>query len=177
MNLRHRWLIILAVVLAGAAWLVYRGQQPVVRGTVALDEVVPFGYMLTAFPVLGMLVADWVDLWLAHGLGRYTIELGLQLVVLVVVSNIRLVAWIPLSGHVLLFVYFILRRWLVRLPAQRWALLEAGAAVVLLLLTLYIKLVWWGDVWTVVNAAALAAVLAAGSWLVVGRNAERQVKK
>jgi hypothetical protein len=57
--------IILATTLAGAAWLAHKGPVPVIRITTPLPEMAPFWYMLLAFSVLGMLVADLVDLWRA----------------------------------------------------------------------------------------------------------------
>ena len=57
--------IILATTLAGAAWLAHKGPVPVIRITTPLPEMAPFWYMLLAFPVLGMLVADLFELWRA----------------------------------------------------------------------------------------------------------------
>ena len=55
--------IVLATTLAGAAWLAHKGPVPVIRIMTPLPEMAPFWYMLLAFPVLGMLVADLFELW------------------------------------------------------------------------------------------------------------------
>jgi hypothetical protein len=70
--------ILLATTLAGAAWLAHKGPVPVIRITTPLPERAPFWYMLLAFPVLGMLVADLFDLWRARGISLPTVELGLD---------------------------------------------------------------------------------------------------
>ncbi|HSJ52950.1 MAG TPA: hypothetical protein VLC52_04315, partial [Anaerolineae bacterium] len=91
------------VTLAGALWLYAKGPVPVVRGTTPLEEMAPFWYMVSAFPVLGMLVADLVLLLLRYGLDRRSVELAFQLAVLLLISNARLGIRLPISGHPLLW--------------------------------------------------------------------------
>jgi hypothetical protein len=159
-SLRMRVIILSATTLAGAAWLIYKGPVPIVRGTTPLPEYTPFWYMLSAFPILGILLTDWMALFSFAGLNARAIELGLQIVALVCVSNLRLSFYIPLSGHSLLFAYVILRRAFVRFPAHRGRRIEDLAVVCLYALTAYVKIAWWDDLVTVVNATLLAAGLA-----------------
>ena len=72
----QRAFLILACTLAGAAWLIHTGPMPVIRISTPLPVMAPTWYMLLAFPVLGMLVADLVDLWRWRGLDRVSAELG-----------------------------------------------------------------------------------------------------
>src|SRR5437867_5203047 len=102
--------VVLACTVAGIAWLLHKGPVPVIRIMTPLPEPAPFWYMLAAFPVLGLLVADMVDLVLADGLTLNTLELGCQIVVLILLSNLRLGIRLPISGHALLVSYFIFRR-------------------------------------------------------------------
>jgi hypothetical protein len=101
-----------------------KGPVPVIRITTPLAEMAPFWYMLLAFPVLGMLVADLFDLWRARGLSLPTVELGLQIALIVALSSLRLGVRIPLSGHALLadgriassIAYFFVPCWSHRFP-------------------------------------------------------------
>jgi hypothetical protein len=162
----QRLLLILACTLAGAAWLIYRGPMPVIRITTPLPVMAPTWYMLLAFPVLGMLVADLADLWQLRGLDRVSAELGVLIVLIIALSSLRLGARIPLSGHALLTTYFIARRLLFRalLPRQsRW---EVAAAVGALGAITYPKLLWWNDPVTLLAGITAGALLAGISWLV-----------
>jgi hypothetical protein len=116
-----RWGIILATTALGAVWLRRREPEPIVRLTTPLPETVPFWYMVTAFPALGMLLADLVHLLAEDGLGKRSLELGGQIGVLTAISSLRLTLRLPVSGHSLLFAYVILRRLFVRVPEQRSA--------------------------------------------------------
>lgn len=71
--------LVLACTLAGAAWLIHQGPVPVVRITTPLPEAAPFWYMLLAFPILGLLVADLLDLYKAERFSPSTIELARQI--------------------------------------------------------------------------------------------------
>jgi hypothetical protein len=96
-----RLAIILATTLAGAAWLAHKGPVPVIRITTPLSETAPFWYMLLAFPVLGMLVADLFDLWRVRGLSLPTVELGLQIALIVALSSLRIGVREQVSGDCL----------------------------------------------------------------------------
>ena len=169
---------ILAVTLVGAVWLYWKGPVPVVRGTTPLQETAPFWYMVSAFPILGMLVADLVYLFRHYGFERRSFELASQLAVLLVVSNARLGSRLPISGHILLFAYFILRRLLIRIPAHKLARAESLIATFLFAVTAYVKITWWSDPITVAFAAAMALGLVAISWFVLkGESARFEVEK
>jgi hypothetical protein len=160
--------IILATTGAGALWLIHKGPVPVVRITTPLPEMAPFWYMLLAFPVLGMLVADWVDLARLRGLDLATAELGCQIALIVGLSAVRLDSRIPLSGHALLIAYFLFRRlWLRNVPPPQ-SRLEIWLAAGALGGVAYPKLMWWDDPVTLLVGIGVAGGLAAVSgW--VGR--------
>jgi len=106
-----RAVVVVAVTAAGAAWLAAKGPVKVIIGTREIDEFAPTWYMLAAFPVLGMLLADVLDALLACGLfAKRTVVLGASAALLVVVSNLRLGIRLPISGHVLLMTYFLALR-------------------------------------------------------------------
>jgi hypothetical protein len=159
-NLVFRLGIVSACTLAGGVWLTVQDPLPVIRITTPLAETSPFWYMLLAFPILGLLVADLFDLYRSEGLSRSTVELGAQITLIVVLSSVRLSARLPLSGHSLLVSYFVARRLLLpssprgRSRVELWLGLGVMAAIV------YPKLVWWSDPVTLLAGMALGAALA-----------------
>jgi hypothetical protein len=162
-----RWAIVLMTTALGAAWLYYKGPVPIVRVTTPLQEPVPFWYMLSAFPVLGMLAADLAFLFVSHGLERKTVELGFQVGILVLASNLRLVLRLPISGHSLLFAYFILRRLFIGIPGHSLAKAECLVTMFLYTITSYVKVFWWSDPITVAVGTGIAIGLAAISFCVL----------
>lgn len=156
-----RLAIITACILAGAAWLIHKGPVPVVRITTPLPEMAPFWYMVLAFPVLGMLMADLVDLYRVRGIDRLSVELAVQIALIVTVSNLRLGIRLPISGHALLVAYFIGRRWWLRPYSPRQSAIELVAALAILALIAYLKLIWWDDPVTLCIGLAAGLLLAA----------------
>lgn len=157
------WIVVAAITAIGAVWLVHKGPVPVIRITTPLQEFSPFWYMVSPFPILGMLVAEFVGLLAVHGGRRAAVKLGVAIIAMIVVSGIRLSSCIPLSGHAMLLSYFILRRaFLDGSPialrkAQLWI---AGAMAMVLV---YVKLAWWTDPITLlVGGVAGSALFAAG---------------
>lgn len=140
-----RTAVILACTAAGIAWLVHRGPRPVIRIMTPIDEPAPFWYMLSAFPVLGMLVADAVDIFLADGFTLSLIELSSQIIVLIGLSSLRLGIYLPISGHALLVGYFIFRRLFIPPASPVQNRIELGVAFVVLIIIAYPKLFWWTD--------------------------------
>lgn len=142
--------------IAGIAWLLIKGPTQVVRGTVPLDVKAPFSYMVTAFPFLGILVADALGLW-RLALKWASLVLMLQVGCICFLSVVRLMYRLPISGHVLLVAFFILysvgtRRSLV-------STIETLIAVVALCVLLTTKLIAWSDWQTPTIAMAIAATL------------------
>lgn len=164
---RTRWIIILLVTAVGTLWLYLRGPLPVMRGTIPLPETVPTWYMLAAFPILGMLVADWAALLAATDHRLPALELGIQIALLVALSSLRLKTAVPLSGHSLLFAYFILRRLLVPFPSQITRAPEIALAFILFCLTSYVKLFWWSDLQTLIFGILIGAILSIASYVVL----------
>jgi len=164
---RIRWGVVAFTTALGAAWLLYKGPTPVVRATTPLSETTPFWYMLSAFPVLGMLLADLVFLLAVHGFGCAVIELGLQVVFLVAASSLRLTLRLPISGHILLFAYFLLRRFLVGAPtSNNTARIEVVFALLSYAVASYVKLFRWSDPITWAVGAAAAGAMALVSFIV-----------
>ncbi|MCX6353754.1 MAG: hypothetical protein NTZ78_02475 [Candidatus Aureabacteria bacterium] len=157
------WCIVAVITAIGAVWLLHKGPVPVIRITTPLQENSPYWYILSPFPILGMLVAELTGLLATHERKRAAVELGVAIAVLVVVSCFRLSLCIPLSGHSMLFSYFILRRaFLNGIPialrkAQLWV------AIIMGLILLYLKLVWWTDPITLTAGAMAGALLFAAS--------------
>jgi len=153
--------IVIATTGAGAAWLWVRGPTPVYRGTVAIEVDAPFLYMLAAFPVLGMACADLADLAIPRLRWRPLTVLAAALAATTALSVLRVTWHIPLSGHVLLMVFFLgyrplWRRW--RTTADH---VEFAIGVILLLASVWPKLLWWHDPLTVIVGAVLGLALAA----------------
>ena len=156
-----RLAITVAMTLAGTAWLVHKGPVPVIRITTPLPEMAPFWYMVLAFPVLGMLVADLVDLYRARGIDRLSVELAIQIALIVAVSNLRFGIRLPISGHALLVAYFIGRRWWLRPYPPRQNVGELAVALVIFGLIAYPKLIWWNDPVTLCIGLAAGLLLGA----------------
>lgn len=171
-----RLTIITACTFAGAAWLVHKGPVPVVRITTPLAEMAPFWYMLLAFPVLGMLMADLVDLYRDRGIDRLSIELASQIAVIVAISNLRLGIRIPLSGHALLAAYFIGRRWWLRPYPPPQNQVELAVAVAIFGLIAYPKLIWWNDPVTLCTGLASGLLLAAISQRITASHQRTQLR-
>jgi hypothetical protein len=164
-RLALRLLVIAGCTVVGAAWLIHKGPMPVIRVTTPMPEMAPFWYMLLAFPLLGMLVADLLDL-LARGIGRPAVELAVQIALLVAISSLRLGIRLPISGHALLVSYVIARRLLVLDAPPRRRATELAVAIALLAAIAYPKLFWWDDPITLVAGIAVGALLAGISrWL------------
>jgi hypothetical protein len=158
--------IISITTAAGAIWLSWRGPVFVLRGSVPLVIVTPAWYMLSAFPVLGALLADWVDLLFDSSKRLAALEPGMQLILLVGLSAVRIKSHIPISGHMLLFAYFLLRRCLVRVPRHPLLMVETVIGLAFFLVATYVKLVSWNDPLTWALGIAIGVVLALGSRII-----------
>ncbi len=151
---------VVAVTAAGAAWLHVKGPMPVVRVTTALDETVPFGYMLTAFPVLGMLVGDWAVMVWRRAPWPRIVELTLTTALVVAVGQARLALQLPISGHALLVGYVLARRALLGVGAGWYPRLEYAVVLGILAAITFPKLVWWTDPVTLGVGLGLGGLLA-----------------
>jgi hypothetical protein len=149
-----RAVVVVAVTAAGAAWLAAKGPVKVIIGTREIDEFAPTWYMLAAFPVLGMVLADVLDVALTAGVfAKRTVALGVAAALLVAVSNLRLGIRLPISGHVLLMTYFLASRARacgmglapVARPAVVAARVEGYVVLALFLAVTAIKLLHWKD--------------------------------
>jgi len=131
----------------------------VLRGSIELPQTAPFWYMLTPFPVLGLLVGEVLAAFAGAGARRSATAQAAAIGALVLLSHLRLTLGLPISGHALLLAYFVLRRaW----PqpqgcTRRWVELGLGAA--LLTMTAWVKLAWWRDWLTLGAGVALGAAL------------------
>ena len=159
--------MITLVTLTGAIWLYIKGPTPVIQGSHELPIIVPFWYMISAFPVLGMLLADLFALWMKYRFGLRVVELGIQIILLILLSNLRLSIMIPISGHGLLFSYFILRRLLVRRIPNRILIFENIFGILMFALVAYMKLIKWNDPMTLLLGEAIGVVLALISFFIL----------
>jgi hypothetical protein len=163
-----RFIVIIACTLAGAAWLYQKGPVPVIRITTPLPEPAPFWYMLSAFPILGILIADLIDLYRRHGICRSTLELAVQICLLVGISNLRLGIRLPISGHSLLVSYFLARRFLVGPVTPGPNKVEIALGVCVLIAVSYPKLLWWRDPVTLLVGTIGGLMLAVLSRVITG---------
>lgn len=134
--------IIAAVTVAGGLWLHHTGPHPVIRGMTVTDEYAPLWYMLTALPVLGVLVADVVDA-IRSRVYRESVVLAVATVAIVGLSAGRLSLFLPISGHALVVTFVVVLR--VARRSGPKALLELVVSVGLLAVITYMKLVVWRD--------------------------------
>jgi hypothetical protein len=164
-----RWSLAAVTTLVGAAYLHWKGPVPVVRVFDTLPIDAPLWYMLSAFPVLGLLLADGLAL-LRDGRRRHAVELAVQIAVMVVLSHSRLELRIPISGHALLFAAFLLRRTWYPEPSVPWRRLEQTLGGALLTMVAGVKLLWWRDPTTFAVGLLTAALLCwAGRTVVRGQ--------
>ncbi|MCZ7567374.1 MAG: hypothetical protein M5U01_02085 [Ardenticatenaceae bacterium] len=152
-----RFLAALLSTLAGAVWLRTQGSMPVVRGTMPLDLEVPFVYMLSAFPFLGVLTADVFVLLRSPASRKAAFLLAAQVGVIILLSAARLSYRLPISGHILLLTFFVQRSMSRR--SHTAYTIETGLGLLALAVLIGIKLVAWRDWVTVGWAMAVAIVL------------------
>jgi hypothetical protein len=161
-NTCFRMFIVTTLTSLGAIWLWASKPIPVIRGTEPLSIIVPIWYMLMAFPVLGMLISDFIELVGLRISKLPAVELGLQITFLVLLASTRLTRAIPISGHTMLFTYFILRRITVAKKAGMISIIELSIAILFTLLTIYMKLFIWDDprtlVWGAITGVALGMI-------------------
>jgi hypothetical protein len=141
-NITIRLAIIGAVTVAGSLWLHFTGPLPVVKVTTPTDEFVPFWYMVTAFPVLGMLSADIVDSLRTRDY-RASAVLAMATCSITALSAGRLSLHLPISGHALVIGYVVALRFVRR--SGPLALAELLVSAGFLMVIAYPKLVMWGD--------------------------------
>ncbi len=169
MSLWKRWSIATGATLVGTLYLYWKGPVPVVRVSDTLPIDAPFWYMLSAFPALGLLLADLADL-ARERRWRAVLELAAQILVMVALSHSRLELRIPISGHSLLFTCFMIRRAWLPVPAIPWRRLELALGAALLAMVAAVKLLWWGDPVTLaVGVLAGLGFTWVGRWL-LGRD-------
>lgn len=152
--------VVCGVTFSGVIWLWLVGPIPVVRVTTVTSEIVPFWYSLSAFPVLGFLLADVMGLAISEKrLGLAAEALAMALLV-TIVSQARLSLHLPLSGHALLFGYVLVRRVLVPFPSRLSRTVELVVTAILLAVVGFVKVAWWSDAITPAVGIAVGVVLA-----------------
>jgi hypothetical protein len=157
--------IITIVTLTGAVWLYIKGPIHVIKGSTPLTEMVPFWYMLLAFPILGMLIADFIALLFTFGLRFEPVELFIQISILVLLSSIRLSSAIPISGHSQLLGYFILRRILINFRVTNIYNTEFLISFLILVAVIFMKLWQWSDSSTLIIGIVIGCAQAVVSYL------------
>jgi hypothetical protein len=160
--------IIAAVSICGALWLLCKGPVPVVRGAVSLEIDVPFSYMVSAFPFLGMLIAEAVELLMRQNKRQAGMLIAATLA-LILVSHFRVYAQIPVSGHALLLSYIILRRIVQYHTATAQKKAETAVAAIALLVIAYIKLFSWHDPFTLCVGIVVGAVVWTSEYFITSR--------
>ncbi len=161
MSILVRWCVAAVVTLAGVVFVRVFGPFELVRGWTPTGIMAPDWYMVSAFPVFGLLVADLAQSWRLQRMSRPTVILALQIGAMTVLSGTRLSSRIPLSGHALLFAFFVLERSLAPRPWPPAHAAELALGAVLLVGVVAIKLAWWADPLTLGVGLLLAAVTVA----------------
>ena len=154
-----RFIIVISLTALGALWLYFSKPIPVIRGTEPLSIIVPAWYMLMAFPVLGMLLGDFIELLILKTSKLPALELAFQILLLVYIGNTRLLKAIPVSGHAMLFSYFIIRRLMVGRKSGLIPVIELSIAILFSLITIYMKLFVWDDPMTLAYGAITGITL------------------
>jgi hypothetical protein len=162
--------IVALTTAVGAVWLWHEGPIPVIIVTTPSAEFAPYWYMLSAFPVLGILLADLNELWHIERERRTVFAFASEIALLVLLSNARLAARIPISGHTLVMSYCLLRN---PLPQEIDQLkrYEFGLILLMLLMVCYLKLAWWHDPITLLTGVAAGTLLA-----MIGRMMQNRVQ-
>lgn len=166
-----RLISIAGCTLLGAIWLHVAGPFAVLRITTPLPENAPFWYMISAFPILGMLLADFLESVECRSTSA-SVKLALQIVAIVAISNARLGLRLPISGHLLVVCFFITRRLLNRQTREFYAL-EFLYAMMTLSALCYAKLVWWTDPVTLSFGAILGVGMAVTGIHPMGKTTSR----
>ena len=155
---RAKWSIVIATTASGALWLLLRPPPQIPRVSGAQSELAFFWYMVSAFPILGLLLADSLGLYGSKGVDARVVELAIQLVIIISISSLRIRFRIPISGHMLLFTFFLARTWFARQDLSgRW--IEVAMGLALFLATSYIKLLIWNDVASWITGVVIAVAL------------------
>ncbi len=160
--------IVAAVTAVGAVWLFVKGPTPVVRGSFALEANAPFSYMVSAFPFLGILVAEAVELLMQRKKTRTALLLS-AVASMMLISHLRISLKIPVSGHALLLSYLAARRVLQYGATSALKKMELVAAVFSLSIIAYIKLVYWGDPVTLLTCISVGILIFAAEFFVLNR--------
>ncbi len=134
-----------------ALWL--KGPMPVVAVSYAKSHTAPFLYMVSAFPFYGALWGEALWRW-RHGEPHRVFVA--QLLVVGALSAARLVFQVPISGHVLLQVFFCCA--VLDLPRGTVRRVELLVGLAVLVALLWTKLFAWADFVTP-SAAVVAALL------------------
>lgn len=164
--------MVTALTIAGTLWLLIQGPMPVVRITTILDETVPFWYMLTAFPVLGLLVGDLAVLVRRRAPRLQIVELAVMIALVVGLGQARLALQLPISGHSLLVGYVLFRRALLGIGCGWYPRVEYAVVVGVLLAITYPKLVWWTDPITLGVGIGAGGLLALSARCAAARTGE-----
>jgi hypothetical protein len=147
---------LLSATLVGGVALYLKGPLPVVVVSYATPHVAPFSYMISAFPFFGALCGELAWRWLDHRGGGF---LALQILALGLLAVGRLALQIPVSGHVVLQVFFCGFSW--RSMPEPYRLPWTATGALGLAYLLYTKLIAWSDFVTPTTATILALLVLA----------------
>lgn len=132
----------------------------VVRVMTTLPEYVPFWYMFSAFPVLGILVADFLLMFKSDQRRRNALIFGVEIGLIIFLSNARLSIRLPYSGHTLLMSYCLVRRQFDSAESKSLYVAETTLTSCFLLMVSTWKLVFWTDPITLFAGVFLGAGIA-----------------
>jgi hypothetical protein len=149
--------VALAIILSSAVGLLLwmRGPLPVTYADWARPHRPSFSYMILAFPLFGSLCAELFLKWREGLPSWWVLAAGIALMCVLAVA--RLTLRVPVSGHVMLAVFYVIE-------ACRWSADIRPMALIFGWLTLlwffYVKLHVWGDFVTPLTGAAAGLLIA-----------------
>jgi len=106
-----------------------------------------------------MLISDFFKLVGLRTSKLPAVELALQITFLLLLAHTRLTKAIPISGHAMLFTYFILRRMTVAKRVDIISKIEISITILFILITIYMKLFVWDDTLTLICGAITGVAL------------------
>ena len=143
-----------ALMTAAAAILLWvRGPLPISYADWASPHRPSFFYMVLAFPLFGSVCAEFLARWHSGAVDR---RLAMQLAALCALALARLTTGFPVSGHVMLAVFYVIFARGLRGPVRGLALIGGWLTLIWFL---YVKLHLWGDFVTPATGALAGLIV------------------
>jgi hypothetical protein len=133
-----------------------RGYPLVVTASETLDIITPPIYMISIFLPYGILLGEVVWMWIERGESKLCVLLLLECIIVAIISFTRYVVKIPLSGHGIIILFFLLHQ-MINNKFQKPLRIVIGI-VVLVIIMIY-KIFFWDDPTTFILGALIGVIL------------------